>query len=70
MIRFVYIGDQICDGEKSFAFYNTVYDKFVEFDGVQVFDDVRDFDEYSEGHELRDRCKAFIPKDIPLVSTC
>ena len=37
MLRFVYIGEQISKGEKEFAFYDTVRDRFVELAGIQVF---------------------------------
>jgi hypothetical protein len=31
------IGDQIIEGEKEFAFYDTILDKFLEFAGSQVW---------------------------------
>jgi hypothetical protein len=37
MIRFVYIGDQILDKAKDFAFYDTTTDTFREFGGAYTF---------------------------------
>jgi hypothetical protein len=48
MLRFIYIKDQIEDGGTAIAFYDTVTDRFVEYQGVQVFDDWDDFCEYYE----------------------
>ncbi|TDD77106.1 hypothetical protein [Flavobacterium caseinilyticum] len=46
MIRFLKITGIYLDDKKSFAFYNTVTNKLLEFDGNQVFDDLEDFDLY------------------------
>lgn len=43
MIRFINLTNQIDEGEVNFAFYCTVRDRFLEFDGCQVFDDLGDF---------------------------
>ena len=37
MIRYIEIGDQINEDCCDFAFFDTVTDKFLEFDGEQVF---------------------------------
>lgn len=50
MLRFVYIGAQIIGEEKQFAFYDTIPDKFIELDGMQVFDDWADFCDYWKSH--------------------
>ena len=42
MIRYIHIGDQIIDGDDSFAFYDTVLDIFVDIAGDQVFDSRED----------------------------
>jgi hypothetical protein len=44
MIRFLEITGVYLDDKKSFAFYNTVTDRLLDFDGSQVFDDLEDFD--------------------------
>ena len=56
MIRFIYIGDQICDGASEFAFFNTVNDKFMTFAGEQVFSNVKDFIEHAKNDEHYERC--------------
>ena len=51
MIRFLGLDDQIyCDKKsKSFAFYDTVIDEILSFDGSQVFDSVKEFvEDYKE----------------------
>ena len=45
MMRLILIDEQISDGHKDFAFWNTVTDKFVEIYETTVFTSVRDFDE-------------------------
>jgi hypothetical protein len=46
MIRYVHIGNQIylsdANSVESFAFFDTIVSRFVEFDGEQVFDTVED----------------------------
>ena len=46
MIRFVDLGEQICEGKREFAFFNTVPDSFIELDGVQTFCCQYDFESY------------------------
>lgn len=63
MIRFVYIGDQIEEGAEQFAFFNTVTDKFINFDGEQVFDSVEDLESTLASFaddETSDRCRNLI----------
>lgn len=43
MLRFIYVGDQITEDEKAFAFFDTVYGRFIEFNDCQVFSDWEDF---------------------------
>lgn len=40
MIIFIYIGEQITEGEHAFAFWNTVTDSFVSIDDEQVFESI------------------------------
>lgn len=49
MIRFVYLGGQINEDARDFAFYDTVVDKFVASpDGTTViWDSVEDFDAHA-----------------------
>lgn len=46
MIRFVDLNDQIVEGVHEFAFYDTVTDTFVDFDGSQTFDSIKSFESY------------------------
>jgi hypothetical protein len=41
--RFVYIGDQVNDDTREFAFYDTITDRFVEIAGDVTFDSIDDF---------------------------
>lgn len=64
MIRFVEITGIYLDDKKSFGFYNTVKDSFVNLNGAVVFDDLEDFDEmYCEscGFEY-ERLRSLIPE--------
>ncbi len=44
MIRFVYIGSQIVDNSTDFAWFNTVTDQFIEFNGTHVWADWDEFE--------------------------
>jgi len=61
MIRFIDLGDQICEGSKDFDFYNTINDQFVRFNGVQTWETTEEFIEDYNGDEL-DRYLSLIPK--------
>lgn len=52
MIRFIDIGDQILEGENHFAWFDTVTDTFIEFNGVQVFNGWDEFVSFYDGDEL------------------
>jgi len=52
MIIFIDLGNQISPKVKKFAFFNTVSDKFEEFDGCQCFDSINEFREYYTGNEF------------------
>lgn len=45
MIRFIDLGDQILEGEKMFAWYNTVTDTFEEYSGNQRWSSWEEFKE-------------------------
>ena len=51
MIRFIKIGDQICEDENHFAYWDTITDKFLYFDGDCVFDSWEEFRDYYDTHE-------------------
>ena len=61
MIRFISIGNQICDGCDSFAFYNTVTSQFINFNGSESFDDIDEFELFAKGEHYYERCKGLIP---------
>ena len=64
MIRFIDLSDQIQEGQKAFAFFNTVTDSFVSFNYIQVFYSVREPKEACEDISCRDfidRCINLIP---------
>lgn len=54
MIRFIDLTGQIYqdDNEKSFAFFDTVRDKFCEFSGCQIWDDVQEFKDDYRGDQI------------------
>jgi hypothetical protein len=43
MIVFLNLKNQICEESNDFAFYDTVTNLIIEFDGCQVFDSLEDF---------------------------
>ena len=46
MIRFIDLGDQItCDGCHQFAFFDTIRDKFIEFDDYCTWSSWEEFEE-------------------------
>ncbi|HEX8556699.1 MAG TPA: hypothetical protein VF668_01280 [Pyrinomonadaceae bacterium] len=46
MFRFINLKNQIMDETPSFAFYDTVKDKFIELAGTQVWDSWGEFEEF------------------------
>ena len=44
MIRFIDLGDQILEGTKEFAWWNTITDSFMEFCGVQAWESWEEFE--------------------------
>lgn len=66
MIRYVYIGDQITEGSKEFAFFDTITDRFLTFDGCQVFEGKEELKELlftTNNPDLLKRCFALIPEE-------
>jgi len=51
MLRYIHVGSQILDGGIQFAFWDTVTDRFIEYNGTQVFDDWNDFLLWRAGEE-------------------
>lgn len=45
MMRYINLDNQIINGARKFAFYDTVVDKFVSIDGEVVWDSVAELDE-------------------------
>ena len=64
MIRFIYIGEQITGGSEDFAFYDTVADQFLSFQGEHVFDGRKEFELYAKNDERFQRCFDLIPENI------
>ena len=57
MIRFINLTDQIDDDTFNFAWYDTIVDKFLEFNGYQVFDSWDDFkEEYEADKTINKPC--------------
>lgn len=67
----MYIGDQILEGRRDFALYDTVRDRFLRFSGSDVWgswesleEDVRD-----DGRWTPDEAQALLDRVRPLVTT-
>jgi len=67
MIRYVYIGGQIIEGETEFAYYDTISDRFVTLNGDQVWDSWEDLEETLKycDPQFANRIRAITPKNIP-----
>ena len=63
MIRYVYIGDQIIEDYDDFAFFDTITDTFLSFDGDQVFSSVAEFENATIDSKLLKRCLLLIPQE-------
>ena len=63
MIRFINIGDQIAENCRAFAFFDTVTNTFLAFDGEQVFETEEEFIDAASG-ELLDHCLSLIPESV------
>jgi len=69
MIRYVDIGDQIMEDSSQFAWWNTIRDKFLEFDGNQVWDTWCEFEvdfwheyNYLEGKTLNHKLREYLAR--------
>jgi len=56
MLRFINLDNQIARGSKEFAWFDTVTDKFQEFNGTHVWNSWSEFVEDYDGEDL-DRYK-------------
>lgn len=65
MIRFINLTNQIIQGVKEFAFFDTVTDKFVEFSGSQTWITIEDFKQDYIGEEI-ERYLKLIPDNFPV----
>lgn len=66
MIRYVYIGDQICEHNRDFAFFDTIPDRFIDVDGQHVFTSIEDFIDVSSNAQF-ERMFAIIPTKGPMA---
>lgn len=60
MIRLVKIGDQINEGSDEFAFFDTITDQFLSFEGIQVFETKEMFEQYAKSDDRYNRCVGLI----------
>ena len=65
MLRFINLKGQLTEGNSDFAWYDTVTDKFLEFNGIQVWDRweefLADFAVDCNFHSSIDRFSALFP---------
>jgi len=64
MKRFIDLSDQIIEGTKEFAFYDTTIDKFLEFQGVQTWETMEEFMKDYDGDDM-ERFTKLIPENWP-----
>lgn len=67
MIRFIDIGDQICEGNNDFAFYDTITDSFLTLGDFQTFSNLEELNSFhaSEPNKRKpklDRLISLIPR--------
>ena len=69
MIHFIDLGEQILEGERKFAFYNTVSDMFLNYNGNQVWNKWVDFQtdviwhlSVEQGQDIFKRLEPLIPE--------
>ena len=67
MIRFIDLGDQILEGERQFAFWNTVPDMFLTYNGNQVWSTWIGFEADVIWHVGEERAQAIFERFEPLV---
>lgn len=62
MIRFIDVSGQIIEGEQEFAFFDTITEKFCEFNGTHVWLAAHDFiEDYDDNEEDIERFLNKIP---------
>jgi hypothetical protein len=61
VIRFVHIGDQINEDQNDFAFFDTITNSFIDFNGGQVFDSKDHFDLFAKDDPRYERCIGLMP---------
>lgn len=67
MIRYIYIGDQINDEDESFAFFDTIPDRFVTIAMQQVFDDKSDLIDAMKADRMGPERRARLIRLIPVA---
>lgn len=73
MIRFIDLGKQIGGDDeewfRQFAFFNTISDRFLEYNHAQVWSNWEDFEKdyklYPDGYTL-ERLKSLVPEWVPM----
>lgn len=68
MLRFINLSDQINEGEKEFAFYDTVTESFVTLSGSQTWASVEDFTKDYQDEQGSKHNYARMVRLIPNVS--
>ena len=66
MKRFIDLGEQILEGERCFAWFNTVVDQFEEYGGVQAWQTWAEFEQDCGGDDLL-RYRGLFPADWPNI---
>lgn len=61
MIRFIHVGDQVNEGAYEFAFFDTVTDSFMSFQGEQLFESAEELLLVCDGTDLK-RILGLIPE--------
>lgn len=53
MLRFINLTGQITEGDHEFAWYDTIIDKFLEFNGIQTWSTWEDFEQDYDGDDIK-----------------
>jgi hypothetical protein len=69
MIRFVYVGSQITSNKSTFAWFDTVIDRFLEFNNEQTWSSWDDFKNDYDGEEIDRFERLFRLSKNPLMLT-
>ena len=72
MIRFIDLGDQILEGQRQFAWFNTITDTFENYNGCEAWETWKEFEDDHNAdpepiHSMyhTERYKALFPKEWP-----